>query len=148
MIMYFFFFRHNSSYELRISDWSSDVCSSDLRVARAADPNASPAVEPAVRKPMRDRLLSVFDLSNLPPVTPLVDGLLYRGTLAQLSGPPGRYKSFLMTAWAVSVASGRDFECHKVSPSGAAVIVAPQGPHGLKQKERASCRDRGVKTVL
>src|SRR3546814_17916378 len=26
----FFFFKHKTVYELRISDWSSDVCSSDL----------------------------------------------------------------------------------------------------------------------
>src|SRR3546814_4064420 len=28
--MYFFFFKQKTSYEMRISDWSSDVCSSDL----------------------------------------------------------------------------------------------------------------------
>src|SRR3546814_7668260 len=28
--MYFFFFKQKSAYELRIIDWSSDVCSSDL----------------------------------------------------------------------------------------------------------------------
>src|SRR3546814_5823745 len=26
------FFKHMTAYEMRISDWSSDVCSSDLRV--------------------------------------------------------------------------------------------------------------------
>src|SRR3546814_5618611 len=26
----FFFFKHRTAYEMRISDWSSDVCSSDL----------------------------------------------------------------------------------------------------------------------
>src|SRR3546814_5052556 len=26
----FFFFKHKTAYEVRISDWSSDVCSSDL----------------------------------------------------------------------------------------------------------------------
>src|SRR3546814_10323013 len=29
-IMFFFFFKHKTAYEMRISDWSSDVCSSDL----------------------------------------------------------------------------------------------------------------------
>src|SRR3546814_10335466 len=29
-IVWFFFFKHKTAYELRISDWSSDVCSSDL----------------------------------------------------------------------------------------------------------------------
>src|SRR3546814_2291068 len=30
-IITFFFFKQKTAYELRISDWSSDVCSSDLR---------------------------------------------------------------------------------------------------------------------
>src|SRR3546814_1944198 len=29
----FFFFKQKTAYEMRISDWSSDVCSSDLRTA-------------------------------------------------------------------------------------------------------------------
>src|SRR3546814_4233122 len=28
--MFFFFFKQKTAYELRISDWSSDMCSSDL----------------------------------------------------------------------------------------------------------------------
>src|SRR3546814_5704622 len=31
----FFFFKQKTAYEMRISDWSSDVCSSDLRTAWA-----------------------------------------------------------------------------------------------------------------
>src|SRR3546814_980211 len=43
----FFFFKQKTAYEMRISDWSSDVCSSDLRaeeqramrhLVRIADP--------------------------------------------------------------------------------------------------------------
>src|SRR3546814_6412012 len=30
-VYYFFFFKQKTAYELRISDWSSDVCSSDLK---------------------------------------------------------------------------------------------------------------------
>src|SRR3546814_998479 len=29
--MILFFFKHKTAYEMRISDWSSDVCSSDLQ---------------------------------------------------------------------------------------------------------------------
>src|SRR3546814_6758521 len=29
---FFFFFKQKTAYEMRISDWSSDVCSSDLSV--------------------------------------------------------------------------------------------------------------------
>src|SRR3546814_17623995 len=36
----FFFFKQKTAYEMRISDWSSDVCSSDLkRKARQAGPS-------------------------------------------------------------------------------------------------------------
>src|SRR3546814_7716825 len=30
-VLLFFFFKQKTAYEMRISDWSSDVCSSDLR---------------------------------------------------------------------------------------------------------------------
>src|SRR3546814_1667611 len=35
-LLYFFFFKQKTAYEMRISDWSSDVCSSDLGAAQAA----------------------------------------------------------------------------------------------------------------
>src|SRR3546814_6882298 len=31
MVIMFFFFKQKTAYEMRISDWSSDVCSSDLK---------------------------------------------------------------------------------------------------------------------
>src|SRR3546814_4326759 len=31
LVVVFFFFKQKTAYEMRISDWSSDVCSSDLR---------------------------------------------------------------------------------------------------------------------
>src|SRR3546814_7135797 len=34
--LFFFFFKQKTAYEMRISDWSSDVCSSDLRVEAEA----------------------------------------------------------------------------------------------------------------
>src|SRR3546814_6790754 len=33
MFSFFFFFKQKTAYEMRISDWSSDVCSSDLLLA-------------------------------------------------------------------------------------------------------------------
>src|SRR3546814_3123408 len=32
-LVFFFFFKQKTAYEMRISDWSSDVCSSDLSCA-------------------------------------------------------------------------------------------------------------------
>src|SRR3546814_10610749 len=54
---YIFFFKRKTAYEMRISDWSSDVCSSDLlesvdksiaryeRVAKSGDKDAKARVE-------------------------------------------------------------------------------------------------------
>src|SRR3546814_3700509 len=36
MLFLFFFFKQKTAYEMRISDWSSDVCSSDLSVAASS----------------------------------------------------------------------------------------------------------------
>src|SRR3546814_6192168 len=41
-IFLFFFFKQKTAYEMRISDWSSDVCSSDLAARVMAD-NLKPA---------------------------------------------------------------------------------------------------------
>src|SRR3546814_3494738 len=38
----FFFFKQKTAYEMRISDWSSDVCSSDLHIG---DPPALPGTD-------------------------------------------------------------------------------------------------------
>src|SRR3546814_6561886 len=35
--VFFFFFKQKTAYEMRISDWSSDVCSSDLGDQRPRD---------------------------------------------------------------------------------------------------------------
>src|SRR3546814_10132284 len=39
---WFCFFKQKSAYEMRISDWSSDVCSSDLPAARARRKHCAP----------------------------------------------------------------------------------------------------------
>src|SRR3546814_5001957 len=38
---WFFFFKQKTAYELRISDWSSDVCSSDLTRGFTIEPGVS-----------------------------------------------------------------------------------------------------------
>src|SRR3546814_2037126 len=47
----FFFFKQKTAYEMRISDWSSDVCSSDLRRARRCLSASVPSLDPPARIP-------------------------------------------------------------------------------------------------
>src|SRR3546814_7063136 len=47
MIIYlgvFFFFKQKTAYEMRISDWSSDVCSSDLSGKCRSSTNCGPRI--------------------------------------------------------------------------------------------------------
>src|SRR3546814_6790102 len=48
LVCVFFFFKQKTAYEMRISDWSSDVCSSDLHALPQAQ---NPAFAPDEDKP-------------------------------------------------------------------------------------------------
>src|SRR3546814_4333367 len=45
MVNLLFFFKQKTAYEVRISDWSSDVCSSDLTLKWCQDKLKVPAVD-------------------------------------------------------------------------------------------------------
>src|SRR3546814_1875466 len=45
IILFFFFFKQKTAYEMRISDWSSDVCSSDLVLVHAFPDADIPVVQ-------------------------------------------------------------------------------------------------------
>src|SRR3546814_1428627 len=47
----FFFFKQKTAYEMRISDWSSDVCSSDLAIARLTPEQYRVTQESATERP-------------------------------------------------------------------------------------------------
>src|SRR3546814_853897 len=54
----FFFFKQKTAYEMRISDWSSDVCSSDLKLAalEAMMERLVPGRWPTLKPPTRQEL--------------------------------------------------------------------------------------------
>src|SRR3546814_5364358 len=49
----FFFFKQKTAYEMRISDWSSDVCSSDLRRVVRRQRRRQPAAAAGVLRDAR-----------------------------------------------------------------------------------------------
>src|SRR3546814_4385409 len=71
-----FFFKQKTAYEIRISDWSSDVCSSDLyrkranrcewkirvaiRLRRGASPRPESAQAPEERKMNKDIIIAGY----------------------------------------------------------------------------------------
>src|SRR3546814_1492221 len=66
MICSFFFFKQKTAYEMRISDWSSDVCSSDEFAAFAAA--LADAAGPIIRGHFRTGL-TVDTKADASPVT-------------------------------------------------------------------------------
>src|SRR3546814_13906331 len=72
MSTFFFFFKQKTAYEMRISDWSSDVCSSDLDLGRLARhrnirENANPQT-PLALDVARDRPPGRLDLARGEPI--------------------------------------------------------------------------------
>src|SRR3546814_7769267 len=74
--VYIFFFKRKTAYEMRISDWSSDVCSSDLvengraallLVARGEAPLGVVYGSDALAEP-RVKVLATFPESSHPPI--------------------------------------------------------------------------------
>src|SRR3546814_18036250 len=59
VFVYLFFFKQKTAYEMRISDWSSDVCSSDLQ---------SSAVYARSGLPRRLRLLAMTKIFTAPAI--------------------------------------------------------------------------------
>src|SRR3546814_15282737 len=57
IVIIFFFFKQKTAYEMRISDWSSDVCSSDLQPSDAPSGRTAPARahERSGRRPPHNR---------------------------------------------------------------------------------------------
>src|SRR3546814_3834706 len=63
-MFFIFFFKQKTAYEMRISDWSSDVCSSDLAdierlAAGVADRVVVPGREPELMRILRPRVAGV-----------------------------------------------------------------------------------------
>src|SRR3546814_4829575 len=59
-VVYFFFFKQKTAYDMRISDWSSDVCSSDLRRSRCIKDRRNIPLVPGDRLERRRSLSRLF----------------------------------------------------------------------------------------
>lgn len=85
---------------------------------------------------IRAALLATADLESIPDPEPLVDGVLYRDSLAWLYGKPGGGKSFLALDWAGCVAGGLPWNLREVSRGPVLYLVA-EGSRGIRKRVRA-----------
>src|SRR3546814_9395342 len=93
-----FFFKQKTAYEMRISDWSSDVCSSDLEVTeRSAEAKGSVLMQPATLGMIRDggvkkgdvlsvaRLAGIMGAKRTPDLIPLCHPLALTSVKVELT---------------------------------------------------------------
>lgn len=66
----------------------------------------------------------------------VIKGLIPECSFASIYGPSGSFKSFLALDWACHIATGKDWDGHKVK-QGAVLYVAGEGGFGVTQRVRA-----------
>src|SRR3546814_2697510 len=91
-----FFFKQKTAYEMRISDWSSDVCSSDLHYL-IGTPIAASAFRPnrwdyvgyykSPRGEVTERIVSLYFADN---VLARMDGIAKQGETKAIDNPEDR----------------------------------------------------------
>ena len=84
------------------------------------------------RSGIKDRLLTISQLSALPKPEPLIGGVLDQDTLGLLVGYRGTGKSFLALDWGLSVATGRRWQGHDTARQRV-LYIAGEGIGGLYQ---------------
>ena len=85
---------------------------------------------------LRGALLDSAALDTIPPPQPVIDGYLYRNSLAWLHGKPGHGKSFLALDWAGCVSTGLPWQMHETT-QGTVLYLIAEGTPGLQRRVRA-----------
>src|SRR3546814_20021663 len=116
------------AYEMRISDWSSDVCSSDLLLRLGLAPG------PKNNRPRWDRAANIESRMSNPEAFPA-------SSLPEEKRQP-RQSRLVKAALACQRLGRFDVTLRNVSLTG----IGGQGPHGL-QIGRGTCRERGGQYV-
>src|SRR3546814_18288596 len=129
VLFYVFFFKQKTAYEMRISDWSSDVCSSDL-----------PATGHMKKRSFGPWMMRAFG------VLAKLKGL--RGTAFDPFGrtEERRIERRLIVDYEAVVEemiAGLDDANHAVAVELASLPAATRGYGPIKQIGRASCRESG-----
>ena len=96
------------------------------------------AVDDAAKRldELRGALLDSAALDTIPPPQPVIDGYLYRNSLAWLHGKPGHGKSFVALDWAGCVSTGLPWQMHETT-QGTVLYLIAEGTPGLQRRVRA-----------
>lgn len=107
-----------------------------------ADVAVPARAEPSGR--LRRALLKRSDVHGLPDLVPLISDVLYRDSVAVLSGKFGTYKSFVAVSMAASLAAGTPWFGHDVPQAVPVIYAAAEGAYGIKRRLDAWERKSGL----
>lgn len=116
---------------------SSEAADADSDEEEDDEPELSPFDR------LRAEFISAADLDKIPPLTPLVDGLLDLKTTTRVIGQSGHGKTFVMLDLAAHVVTGRRWHGRVCTPGRVAYIVA-EGAAGFTKRVRAWEAHHGV----
>src|ERR1700722_11246993 len=74
------------------------------------------------------------EIVNLPTPTPLIRGILNRGSVSLLYGEYGTAKSFLALDWAAHLATGKYWFGHEIGDPSKVLYIAAEGAGGLTKR--------------
>jgi hypothetical protein len=81
-------------------------------------------------------LVDATKLDQLPKAEPLIEGVLFRDTLAWLGGKPGHAKTFIALDMACCIATGYPWRGNPVTAGNVLYILA-EGAHGMHERRLA-----------
>lgn len=81
-------------------------------------------------------LLDSDGLDAIPELEPLIDGYLYRNSMARVIGPSGSMKSFVMLDFAGHIGAGHDWHGHRTK-QGLVIYLVAEGGGGVRKRVRA-----------
>ena len=93
---------------------------------------------------IRDRVVGREKALATPPAVPLIGDIFYRDTIALVFGAENTYKSFLMAACSVAIATGTDWGPHRVPEPLPTMYVAAEGGAGVAWRLEAACQALGA----
>jgi hypothetical protein len=79
------------------------------------------------------RFFTLAELSHLPKPTWAIEGLFEVGSLVMLAAPSYSFKSFMAIDWMLSMATGREWNGRKTTPSTVAYVLG-EGRSGLLKR--------------
>ncbi|MFE5296405.1 AAA family ATPase [Streptomyces sp. NPDC056632] len=84
---------------------------------------------------LREALVDSDTLDTIPDPIPLIDGVLFRDSLAWLYGKPGSGKSFVALDWSGCVANGLPWN-FRATAQGSVLYLVAEGVSGMRKRVR------------